>query len=91
MMASTMEASPAPRAPASAATEPPPGATVSLETSSTRQAADRSMSGELRGRRYSTTFMSGSKGATESSPSDWRAVETRSRRGTDVDLPCRSR
>ncbi len=85
-----MPASAPPSAPASAATEPPPGAGVSRETSSTKSKVGRRTSGpSTRGR--PSTFSSTSNGATSRSPIDWTAVSIRSATGSPVDLRIRFR
>ncbi len=83
-----MVASAAPRLPISAATDPPPGAGDSVDTSSTNRAAVIDMSGDAGAKWYSMIFFAGSNGATWSSPIDRTAISTSSRSGTPADLPC---
>ena len=82
-----MLASAAPRLPASAAMDPPPGAGVSRLTSSVKAwigMATRAF-GSWVGR--PSTFFSMSKGATSARPMEKTAVCRMSEVGTPVDLP----
>ena len=85
-----MEANAPPKAPASAATDPPPGAGVSRDTSSTKSYVVRFTSSPSTTGRPST-FSPTSKGETSASPMDCTAVSMRSGTGIPVDFIMRLR
>ena len=85
-----MHASAPPSAPASAATEPPPGAGDSRDTSSTKSHVGRSTSGPSTVG-IPSTFSWASNGPTSRRPMDWTAVSMRSATGTPVDFIIRRR
>jgi hypothetical protein len=85
----TIAASAPPRLPQSAATEPPPGAGESVESSSAKPREVIAMSGRSTSwMRYSMILSAGSNGVISFRPIDWIAMRTISLSGWPGEPPC---